>query len=79
MDIQIVNGVPIGIIRIKHPYTLAFARIHYRPTKDLYNFYYECWHDFNNDIATIRMRGSIISMMQFRKFISLNCPDLKVW
>lgn len=72
MDIQIINGVPIGTIRIRHPYALVTTQIRYGPAKELYNFYWEYWYDFDNDVAIIKMHGSIISMMQFRKFISLN-------
>lgn len=75
MDIRIIDGVPIGTIRIRHPYALITTQILYKPTKELYNFYCEYWYDFNDDMAIIKMHGSIISMMQFRKFISLNYLD----
>lgn len=74
MDIQIVNGVPIGTIRIRHPHTVVTDQVYYSPVKGLYNFYWECWYDLNDDTAIIKMHGSIISMMQFRKFILLNWP-----
>lgn len=74
MDIQIINGIPIGTIRIRHPHNVILDQVYYSPTKELYNFYWECWYDLNDDTAIIKMHGSIISMMQFRKFILLNCP-----
>ena len=75
MDIQIINGIPIGTIRIRNPHPVATDQIYYSPAKELYNFYCEYWYDFNDDMAIIKMHGSIISMMQFRKFISLNYLD----
>lgn len=75
MDIQIIDGVPIGTIRIRHPYTVVTDQVPFRPAKELYNFYWEYWYDLENDTAIIKMHGSIISMMQFRKFISLNWLD----
>lgn len=42
---------------------------------ELYNFNIVVWYDFEQNIVLARMTGSIISMMQFRKFIQRNYPD----
>ncbi len=44
------------------------------PPKPLYFFEYDFWLD-DEGIITIIMWGSIISMMQYKKYIQLNYPN----
>ncbi len=41
----------------------------------LYNIQIDIWYDIEQNIVLAKMRGSIVSMMQFRKFILMNWPN----
>ena len=41
----------------------------------LYNIQINIWYDIEQNIVLVKMKGSIVSMMQFRKFILMNWPN----
>lgn len=74
MKIEIYNNTAIGSLEIS-------SRIYLEPellcylTSHLYNFELYWWYELEYDKTYVKMKGSIISMMQFRKFILRNWPD----
>lgn len=46
------------------------------PNRKLYNLDYWLWYNPESLTYAIEMRGSIISMMQFRKLLLMNYPKL---
>lgn len=75
MIIEIKNGEPRGLLYIKDPGELLSGPTIF-PDRELYNLDYWLWYNPESLIYIIEMRGSIISMMQFRKFLSMNYPTL---
>lgn len=75
MIIEIKNGEPRGLLYITDPYELLRSPIIF-PDRELYNLDYWLWYDPESLIYTIKMQGSIISMMQFRKLLLMNYPKL---
>lgn len=41
----------------------------------LYNIQIDIWYDIEQNIVLAKMKGSIVSMLQFRKFILMNWPN----
>ena len=74
MKIEIHNNTAIGLLEF-------FSRFYLEPklacylTANLYNFELYWWYDPEYNKTYVSMKGSIISMMQFRKFILMNWPD----
>ena len=80
MTINIINNIPVGIIKLN---ALNFSvdpdeEEFFYLTTPLYNFNCDIWYNFENNTIMVKMWGSIISMMQFRKRIMLLCPNLLV-
>ena len=75
MIIEIKNGEPRGLLYIKDPFELLSSPTIF-PDHELYNLDYWLWYDPESLIYTIKMQGSIISMMQFRKLLLMNYPKL---
>lgn len=75
MIVEIKNGKPCGLLYIKDPHELL-KNPTIVPDRELYNFDYCLWYNPESLNYTIEMRGSIISMMQFRKILSMNYPTL---
>jgi len=74
MKIEIQNNTAIGLLEfypdVKIPeYVLMYTYF------NLYNFQINIWYDMEQNIVLAKMRGSIISMMQFRKIILMNYPN----
>ena len=74
MKIQIRNDTAIGLLEfypdVKIPEDIL-TYIHFK----LYNIQIDIWYDIEQNIILVKMRGSIVSMMQFRKFILMNWPN----
>jgi hypothetical protein len=74
MKIEIRNNTAISLLEfspdVKIP-EYALTYIHFI----LYNFQIDIWYDMEQNIVLAKMRGSIVSMMQFRKFILMNWPN----
>lgn len=77
MKIKIVDGHIYGRLEFKSGIR-DLSNESYCPTKPLYNFEWAMWMDPVLDSIVVCMRGSVISMMQFRKYILLNNPDVLV-
>lgn len=80
MTINIINNVPVGTIKLK---ALNFIvdldeEEFFYLSAPLYNFIWDIWYDVENNTIIVKMWGSIISMMQFRKRIMLSYPNLLV-
>ena len=74
MKIQIRNDTAIGLLEfypdVKIPEDIL-TYIHFK----LYNIYIDIWYDIEQNTVLTKMMGSIVSMMQFRKFILMNWPN----
>ncbi len=73
MKIEIINGHVCGQLEFKLG-VYDLLNVLYHPTKPLYNFEWDALTDSVLDSVIVYMRGSIISMMQFRKFVLMNWP-----
>ena len=76
MRIVIQDDIPIGYIEIDRTIRLDAKDMLFYPQKILYNFEVCAWEDFEFDRVIIKLRGSIISMMQYRKYLTMNWPIL---
>ena len=78
MDIQIKNGEARGILLIEDPLELLRDSTVFPDDLlcRLVNFTYWMTYDWFSRTYTIEMRGSIVSMMQFRKLILVNVPKI---
>lgn len=74
MKIEIKNGEIRGVLFIKYPNRLL-SNPNIVPDHELYNLEYWLVYNLESFVYAIEMRGSIVSMMQFRKFILMNWPD----
>ena len=80
MTINIINNIPVGIIKLNallFSVNLDEEELFYL-TKSLYNFTWDIWYDIENNTIIVKIWGSIISMIQFRKRIMLSHPNLLV-
>ncbi len=77
MEIKIENGTPVGVIKAKRILLKDPKKYVYYPEKPLYDFCFAIWEDFETNIVLIKMWGSIVSMMQYRKYLLMNRPQLK--
>lgn len=75
MIIEVKNSEVRGVLYIKDPRELL-GNPTIVPDRELYNLDYWLSYDSEILVSTIEMRGSIISMMQFRKLLSMNFPKL---
>lgn len=75
MIIEIKNKEVRGVLYIKDSRELLRDPT-ILPNRELYNLDYWLSYDSEFLVDIIEMRGSIISMMQFRKFLSMNFPKL---
>lgn len=74
MKIEILNNTAIGSLEFYPNTKIPVDTLTYIcPT--LYNIEFSIWYDIEQSIVLMRMSGSIISMMQFRKFILMNWPN----
>ena len=74
MTFNISNGIVYGNLKFSSDVRIpesVLTRIKF----ELYNFDIVIWYDMEQNIVLARMTGSIISMMQFRKFIQINYPN----
>ena len=76
MKIEVINGCVHGYLEFKPGVYYVPSEPHYHPTKPLYNFEWDVWKNPVSNSIIILMWGSVISMMQFRKYILLNSPDV---
>ena len=78
MDIQIKYGEAWGVLRIKDPLEMLRDSVFFPDDLicRLANFTYWMTYDWFSRTYTIEMRGSIVSMMQFRKLILVNIPKI---
>ena len=76
MRIVIQDGIPIGYIELNRTIHLDAKDILFYPQKLLYNFEVCAWEDLEFNRVIIKLRGSIISMMQYRKYLTMNWPIL---
>lgn len=74
MTFDIFDGVVYGNLKFSSDVQIPESVLSYIKF-ELYNFNIIVWYDFEQNIVLARMTGSIISMMQFRKFIQRNYPD----
>lgn len=77
MKMEVINGCVHGYLEFK-PGVHNLSDASYYPTKPLYNFEWDVWTDRVLDSVIVCMWGSVISMMQFRKYILLNYPDVLI-
>lgn len=77
MKIKIVNEHIYGRLEFK-PSIRDLENELYYPIKPLYDFKWAIWMDPVLDTIVVCMRGSVISMMQFRKYILLNNPGVLI-
>lgn len=75
MKIEVYNNTAIGLLEfypdVKIPEDILMdIRI------KLYNIQINIWYDIEQNIVLAKMVGSIISMMQFRKIILMNWPNI---
>lgn len=74
MKINIRNNTAIGLLEfypdVKIPENILMG-MYFK----LYNFQIDIWYDMEQNIVLAKMRGSIVSMLQFRKFILMNWPN----
>lgn len=75
MKITVNNSVATGLLEF-----ISHANI---PENELTNLYYALynlnvivWYDLEQDIVLIKMQGSIVSMLQFRKYILMSYPNI---
>lgn len=74
MKIEIRNDTAIGLLEFYPDVEIPEDALAYITFK-LYDFKIDIWYSIEQDIVWAKMRGSIISMMQFRKFILMNWPN----
>lgn len=74
MKIEIHNNIAIGLLEFFPDIYIPENVLIYIQFK-LYNIQIYSWYDMEQNIVLAKMRGSIVSMMQFRKFILMNWPD----
>ncbi len=73
MKIEIQNNTASGLLEFYPNIEIPEDALMYMRLK-LYNIQIDIWYDIEQNIVLATMRGSIISMMQFRKFILMNWP-----
>lgn len=74
MKIEIKNNTAIGLLEFYPDVEIpeeVLLFIHF----GLYDFQIDIWYDIEQNVVLIKMRGSIVSMMQYRKFILMICPN----
>lgn len=76
MKIVIQDSIPIGYIELDRTMRIDAKDILFYPQKLLYNFEVCAWEDFELNKVVIKLKGSIISMMQYRKYLTMNWPIL---
>lgn len=74
MQIDIYNNTAIGLLTFS-PYAKFSEDILFYIQSKLYNIQIDIWYDIEQNIVFVRMIGSIVSMMQFRKIILMNWPN----
>ena len=78
MKIEVKDGKAVGIIKAKRIFfNVLKENVRYYPEKALHNFEWNAWEDFETDTVVIKMWGSIVSMMQYRKYLLMNLPKLR--
>ena len=76
MKIAIKDGIPVGTLKLNGKCFRggrALTVIEYLDNI-LYNFKLSTWSELDSGIIWIKMQGSIISMMQFKKYLDFNFP-----
>ena len=73
MKIEIRNNTAIGLLEFFPDVKIPEDCLSYIPFK-LHDFQIDIWYDMEQNIVLAKMKGSIVSMMQFRKFVLMNWP-----
>lgn len=74
MKIEIHNNTVIGLLKF-YPDIKIPEDVLIRVQVELYNIQIDIWYDLEQNIVLAKMRGSIVSMMQFRKMVLINWPN----
>ena len=74
MKIEVKNNTAIGLLEFCPNAEIPEDVLFYVQCK-LYNIQIDIWYDIAQNIALAKMRGSIVSMMQFRKLILIKWPN----
>lgn len=75
MKIEIKNNTAIGLLEFYPDVEIPEDFLFYIPSK-LYNFQIDIWYDVAQNIVLVKMKGSIVSMMQFRKIVLMNWSNV---
>lgn len=74
MKIEIHNNTAIGSLEFNQDVKIpeeALTLIRYK----LHDIEWCIWYDYEQNIVYMKIKRSIVSMMQFRKFILMNWPN----
>lgn len=74
MKIEIQNNTAIGLLEFYSDVNISEKSLKYL-CYGLYNIECLVWYDIEQNIVLMQMRGSIVSMMQLRKFFLMNYPN----
>lgn len=74
MKIEIHNNTAIGLLEFSPDVEIP-EDILFQACFKLYNIQIDIWYDLEQNIVLAKMKGSIVSMMQFKKFILMNWPN----